>query len=595
MATKGRRESNQIAHRLVLSAILAIAAAARFWDLGGAGFGTEYYAAAVRSMLASPHNLFYAAFDPAGVLAIDKPPLAFWIQAASARLLGFTPFALALPQAIEGCLSVLLTWTLVRRESGTWAAAFAAFFLAITPVSIAVDRSNNTDSLLVLVLLCAARAMPRPGGKSMAVRLVLAFALVGAAFNVKMLAAFGVLPGFALSYLVSADIPWRRRIAHLTLASAALLVVSVSWIGAVAMTPAADRPYVDSSASNSIFDLVVNHNAAQRFVHRDRTEAAASRFQARVPPPGILRLADPGLASQCLWLLPLALAGAIAARRAAACVWIGWAVAYGAVFSAAGGLFSPYYMVLLAPPLAVLAGTGAITLWRGAPSRLAGALGACAAWQAHVVSPETAWGARGILAIVLLAGAVLAGGALMAGPHRMRGAALAAGIASLCVAPAAWAIGTISSEGGRPIARLARAQDRPRRATGAEGGQVRAMLPFLLAHQGDAKFLAATSNALLAAPLIAATGLPAIAFGGSQGTMPVVGAAALAGLVDTGALRYAILGQRGPRRRETVETASAQWIRAHGTLVQGVTIAPGPDAGRLDLFDLRPGARTGTE
>ena len=117
------------ASRFALSGVMLIAAAARLWHLGDAGFGTEYYAAAGRSMLSDPHNLLYGAFDPAGVLAIDKPPAAFWIQAASAELLGYGPFALMLPQAIEGCLSVAVLWCVVRRDIGETAAILAALFL----------------------------------------------------------------------------------------------------------------------------------------------------------------------------------------------------------------------------------------------------------------------------------------------------------------------------------------------------------------------------------------------------------------------------------------------------------------------------------
>src|ERR1019366_10547768 len=82
----------------------------RLWHLGDSGFGTEYYAAAVRGMMLNTHNLFFNAFDPAGVLAVDKPPLAFWVQVVSARLLGYGALALMLPQAIEGGLAVPLVW-----------------------------------------------------------------------------------------------------------------------------------------------------------------------------------------------------------------------------------------------------------------------------------------------------------------------------------------------------------------------------------------------------------------------------------------------------------------------------------------------------
>lgn len=529
----GARFCHDLPRRVALPCLLLLAAGLRLWNLGDAGFGTEYYAAAVRSMLIDPHNLLYNAFDPAGMLTVDKPPLAFWAQVLSARLLGYGPFALMLPQAIEGCLAVFLLWWLVRRDFGATAAALAGPFLAVTPISVAVDRSNNTDSLLVLVLLLAAAALPRGGDKAAPWRLVLAMALVGVGFNVKMLAAFGVLPGFVAAYALTARVSWKRRVGHLAAGGAALAVVSAGWIGVVALTPPADRPYIDSSASNSIFDLVINHNAAQRFVPPAWRGAVTAGGEAMPGPamgrrlavrttPGPARLADPMLASQAIWLLPLALAGAAAMvasrRREAACIWIGWTAAYGLVFSFAGGLFSPYYLVMLGPPQAVLAGVGVValaSLWQGAPWQrwgLPAVLVLGLAWQAHILRPATWDSARGALLIAALTGILLALGALVRPFRRERGAtpvaALAIGVAALLIAPAAWAAGTIASGSGRPLARLESEPDRFGRAATGQASELRVLLPFLRDHQAGARFLVATSSARLAAPLIIATGSP---------------------------------------------------------------------------------------
>src|SRR5256885_16907299 len=72
-----------------LGAIVAVALALRIWNIEQNGYGTEYYPAGVRSMLTSWHNFFFNSFDPAGFVSLDKPPLAFWVQAASAKLFGF--------------------------------------------------------------------------------------------------------------------------------------------------------------------------------------------------------------------------------------------------------------------------------------------------------------------------------------------------------------------------------------------------------------------------------------------------------------------------------------------------------------------------
>src|SRR5215470_12401264 len=101
--------------RLARLGLLAVAVGLRVWRLDQSGYGNEYYTAAVRSMAASWHNALYNAFDPAGFVSVDKPPLALWIQVASVKVFGFRELAVLLPQVVEGLLSVALVHALVLR------------------------------------------------------------------------------------------------------------------------------------------------------------------------------------------------------------------------------------------------------------------------------------------------------------------------------------------------------------------------------------------------------------------------------------------------------------------------------------------------
>ena len=130
-------------------------------------------------------------------------------------IFGFSPFSVLLPQMLEGTASVLVLYHLVRRVFGTAAGLLAALFLALTPVVVAVDRSNNTDTRLVLTLLLAAWALTRAVESGRLWLLLLSAALVGVAFNVKMLVAFGVVPVFVALYVAAARISWPRPIGHL--------------------------------------------------------------------------------------------------------------------------------------------------------------------------------------------------------------------------------------------------------------------------------------------------------------------------------------------------------------------------------------------
>jgi 4-amino-4-deoxy-L-arabinose transferase-like glycosyltransferase len=457
------KSSRRPVPRLGLVAVLAVAAALRLWRLSQNGFGNEYYTAGVRSMSQSWHNFLYNSFDPGGFISVDKPPVALWAQVASVKLFGFHPLSVLIPQALEGVAAVAILYHLVARRFGAAAGLLAALFLALTPASVAIDRSSNTDSCLVLVLLLAAWALTLAVERGSLPCLVLAMALVGFGFNVKMLAAFVVLPTFALVYLVGAPVGWWRRVGDLAIAGVVLVVVSSSWMVAYDLTPADRRPYAGTSDRNSMLELVVGPYGMGRFVRapefrsaamasanppagRSATQAAAgatsqlesgprrgfSRLFVRAP-AGPLRLADGQLAGQVGWLLPFAIAGLalvvlrerlrgpLSPTRLAALLWLGWLVTYAVVYSYAGGFFHFYYLATMAPPLAALAGIGFVRLselsLRGGARALF--LPACllltSMWQLYIDTNAMGWRLDGYhsLHVALTGGTLLAAAALL--------------------------------------------------------------------------------------------------------------------------------------------------------------------------------------
>ena len=236
------------------AAVLLVAAVLRLVRLDDNGFGTAYYAAGVRSMLQGAWLFFCNAFDPAGFISLDKPPIAFWIQTVFAAVLG-TGWSIHLPQALAGVASVALLYRLVR-PVGAPAAIVAALLLAIMPIAVAIDRSNNTDAWLIFFLLLAARIALRGRGLS----LVVAMALLGLAFNAKMLAALVCGPALLAGWLLAGSLDWRQRLGWMTAAAVTLAVVSLSWAMAFDLTPKASRPYAGSSHDNSMLELIVMHN-----------------------------------------------------------------------------------------------------------------------------------------------------------------------------------------------------------------------------------------------------------------------------------------------------------------------------------------------
>ncbi len=251
---------------LALAAIVLLAAVLRFADLDALGYANHYYTATVTSMLQSWHNFFFVAAEPGGSVSADKPPVGLWLQAVSAYFLGVNGLGVLLPQILAGILSVMVLFHLVRRSFGTVAGLLAALILAITPVTIAVDRNNTIDSTLILTLLLASWAFIKATETSKLRFLLLGAALVGVGFNIKMLQAYLVLPAlYALYFLGSAERLW-PKIWKLAVASVLLLGVSLSWAVIVDLTPADQRPYVGSSQNNSELNLILEYNGLDRLL-----------------------------------------------------------------------------------------------------------------------------------------------------------------------------------------------------------------------------------------------------------------------------------------------------------------------------------------
>lgn len=251
-------------HHLALACVLALSAVLNTHRLAQNGYANIFYSAGVKSMLRSFHNFAFASFDPGGLVTVDKPPLALWAQVASAKLFGFTPLSLLLPEAIMGILTVALLYLLVSRPFGPGAGLAAALTLAVFPSFVGVARDNGVDPLLILLMLLACGAVLRAIETGRWRTLVWCGVLVGLAFNTKTLAAYLVVPGIALGYLVCAPGALPRRALQLLVAGLAMIVVSASWIAFVDLTPASKRPYVGSSTNNSEVGLTFEYNGFGR-------------------------------------------------------------------------------------------------------------------------------------------------------------------------------------------------------------------------------------------------------------------------------------------------------------------------------------------
>ncbi|MFT8871695.1 MAG: glycosyltransferase family 39 protein [Sporolactobacillus sp.] len=274
-------------------AILLLSAFLNLFLLASASTN-EFYTVAVKSMMTNFHNFFFASFDPAGFITVDKPPVSLWMQVLSAKLFGFSNVSVLLPSAVAAVVSTALVYRMVKKKAGTVAAFIAGLAMAFTPIFVAISRTNNTDGVMILTLVLAAWAIFKAEASGKLRWLLISVAFVGIGYNAKMLEAYMIVPAIYLFYLVAVKTNWKKKVIHLAAATVVLLAVSLSWSLAVDATPAKDRPYVGGSTTNSELNLAFGYNGVSRLTGQRQsgktekmtTDRSRSGF---TPPSGFSR------------------------------------------------------------------------------------------------------------------------------------------------------------------------------------------------------------------------------------------------------------------------------------------------------------------
>ena len=159
-------------------------------------------------MSKSWHNFWYASFDPAGFITVDKPPVALWFMVICVKIFGLHGWSIVLSSVLFGIGSVYLIYKMVKPTFGPLTARIAAFFMTITPIVVADSRTNNMDATLVFFLLLAGWVLQRAVRKRRGWLVLVSFALVGVAFKIKMFQAYMVLPALYLYYSVASRQNW---------------------------------------------------------------------------------------------------------------------------------------------------------------------------------------------------------------------------------------------------------------------------------------------------------------------------------------------------------------------------------------------------
>ncbi len=459
-----------------LIGVLAVAGVLNLWNLSINGDANDFYAAAVKAMAASWHDFIFNSMDKAGLMTVDKPPLADWIEALSVRVFGWSSWSLLAPQALMGILATGLMYDLTRRRFGRIAGAVAGFALATTPTIVAVSRHNNPDELLALLSVAAAWFALRAIESGRTKWLVWAGVMVGLGFETKMGVALMLVPGIALAWLwmrwhTDASRQLRANLAmirQLLWGGLAMLVVGLAWPVFVTLTPAADRPWISGTSDNSVWSLMFGYNGLGRIAGQTGGPSAGGGFGGGTStlfggPTGIFRLIGSALGDQAGWLLGFAAVAAVALLvmtrmrrsdpRTGFVLVVGVTLLLvGGVFSFASGIFHPYYVSMVAPWAAALIGAGVGEMLpapfgvarSGKAARIVGpALVIGAAVTELVVLAEIdgalSW-ARILVIVAVVVGAPLLALRLI---PRARLAVCAVVLACLLAAPVTWAAQTL--------------------------------------------------------------------------------------------------------------------------------------------------------
>ena len=318
--------------------------------------------------------------------------------------------------------------------------------------------------------------------------------------------------------------------------------------------------------------------------------------------PGITRLFSEGLAGQLSWLLPFALIGLLALwRRPAALSFKGledaglfsekglvlmamglWLLPGLLYFSFTTGFWHTYYLATIAPPLAALAGIGAVAMYeeyiRGSMRGwvLVAAVLVTGLVQVIFLLYTAAWSGPftsivGMETIALAALLICLKYRNQSGSGTLPKLAAAGAIAFLFVAPFVWSCTPLMYESGNilPAAGPRLSGQMPggggmnAMPDSPSGGNVSNLVDYLLSHSTGETWLVAVPDSMgSGAEMIIETGKPVMSLGGFSGSDEVLTVDKLKQMIASGDIRYFYLsGSQGGGGMNSGNSAIFSWVR----------------------------------
>lgn len=595
------------------------------WDLQK-GQRSEYYAAIAVSMSKNFSNFFFGAMDPAGTVTLDKIPGSYWVPAIFVKIFGFSTWSVNTPNAIAATATVIISAITVKNLYGKTAGLIAGAIVATTPILAAVARSNQPQTYFLLTLSLAALFATKALENNSRKYLIISGAWIALGFHTYMLEAWALWPALMFAYAFTNQSKI-QKLKDILIAGITSLLLSLTWIIIVTIIPASHRPYIGGTYHNNPIEMVFGYNGLGRFKITTQELSSSTddpTFRSFTPPFGghasISRLFNLQVGGQIAWLIPTAVIAVLIAiiykeHKAITAFYAGWFVTFFAMFSAVGGIHQFYVSSLALPIGALIASAIAIARKKSSTNAEIALLATTAIWVfflAHRYTNYISWAPLAqaffaVAAIIFLT---------IKFSDRLKFVIPIILISAFTFTPALWALDTRNHASAiNPIAgpememgggmggpqgfdrhdrkppqgfnsnQLNPNQMGPQNFKVSNQGMMGGFNPFgnednselikyLQSNRNGAKYLLATFGGMSAAPFITATGDNILPIGGFDGQDPSPTLIQFQKLINSGELKYILVGGNGMRPGNSVNNDSdiVTWVNAN---CQRDTAAPG--------------------
>ncbi len=412
---------------------------------------------------------------------------------------------------------------------------------------------------------------------------------------------------------------------HLALSTIILLLVSLCWALTVDSIPPVKRPFIGSSTNNSVMELIIGHNGLERIGLDDKSKT------------GIFRLfSNNNISDQISWLLPFALLGFLAViiherlkfqfnnrKRISILFWFLWLAPEFIYFSSTKSSFHTYYLTMMAPSIAALTGIGLTTMlefykedtWKSWMLPITFIINGSTetlilsynynksnGYKATTLATLIISFIPSIILVILNLGKISSKKDIHEGNDRknykvnkngiLDKILVAVGLLGILIAPIVWSFTPMfyKMNGSSPSAGLELI------STIEEEGIINdsKLINFLKTNKENEKYLVAVPSAMnYASDLILKTGEPIMTIGGFSGSDKIISIDEFKQLVDSGALRYAIVKEGANSESFNFGNPNhplTDWIEANGKRVDISEWRDASDSNNKNL-DVNAGAQ----